>query len=85
MANKYITRKSLFEITESRKDANHQLGFDYREEVMNKSVSNYMFGDPKRDGVIKEINKLIVYLIDNVKNIKKTFMYVVPRNSRNIN
>jgi len=85
MENDYANRTSYFEIVENRNNENLQLGYDYRETLMEKSLSNYFFGDTKRINIIKEFNSLMVYLIDSVKNIKKTFVYSVPRNSRNIN
>jgi len=82
---KYINRKSYFEVAEERIEENHQLGFDYRDEIMNKTLSPLMFGDPKRDGVLTKFNDLFAYMIDSVKNVKKTFMYQIPRNSRKLN
>jgi hypothetical protein len=85
MENDYANRTSYFEIVENRSNENLQLGYDYQETLMEKSLSNYFFGDTKRINIIKEFNSLMVYLIDSVKNVKKTFVYSVPRNSRNIN
>jgi len=85
MANKHLNRKSYFEIPHSRRDEGQQLGFDYREKLMKQSLSNFMFGDKKRDDMIGQLNDLMVYLIDSVKNIKKTFNFAIKRNSRNLN
>jgi len=85
MEKDYANRMSYFEIVENRSNKNLQLGYDYQETLMEKSLSNYFFGDTKRINIIKEFNSLMVYLIDSVKNVKKTFMYSIPRNSRNIN
>lgn len=83
--NTYSTRKSYFDAPNSRKDENQQLGFDYRDQLMKRSLSNYMFGDEKRDGIIAQFNDLYVYLVDSAKNVKKTFNFAIKRNSRNIN
>ena len=83
--NSYTTRKSYFDEVNNRKDENHQLGFDYRDQLMKRSLSNFMFGDEKRDGILEQFNDLYVYLIDSAKNIKKTFNIAIKRNSRNIN
>ena len=85
--NKYIQRPSYFEAAEVRKDDGHDLGFDYTEKgvVVQNTLSNYFFGDELREGMINQFGILWVYLIDSVKNIKKTFVYSVKRNSRNIN
>lgn len=85
MANKHLNRQSYFEIPHNRRNEGQQLGFDYREKLMKQSLSNFMFGDKKRDDMIGQLNDLFVYLIDSVKNIKKTFNFAIKRNSRNIN
>jgi hypothetical protein len=83
--NKYAIRDSYFDVAERRRDENHDLGFDYRNELLKRSTSSLLFNDEKRASILKYFNDLYVYMIDNVKNIKKTFVYSVPRNSRNIN
>ena len=82
---KYLKRESLFFVVEHRNDANLQLGFDYRKEVMKRTLSPILFRDEKRKAILDVFNDLIVYLIDSVKNIKKTFFYSIERNSRNLN
>lgn len=82
---KYLNRESYFEKAERLNEYNEQLGFDYREKLMKKSISNFFYGEKKRESIIKKMEKLIVYMIDSVKEIKKTFVYSVNRNSRNIN
>jgi hypothetical protein len=83
----YTNRQSYFDIAETRKDAGHDLGFDYHKNnaLVEKTLSGYLFGVDKRQGMVYEIGNLMVFLIDSVKNIKKTFVYSVSRNSRNIN
>jgi len=83
--NKHLNRKSYFKIPTSRRDEGRQLGFDYRDQLMSRSLSSFMFGDKKRDDMIAKLNDLFVYMIDSVKNIKKTFNFAIKRNSRNIN
>ena len=83
--NKYIRRQSPFYQVEHRKDENHQLGFDYRGEVLKRTLSPVLYNDEKRVKILQKLDELFVNMIDNVKNIKKTFIYSVERNSRNIN
>ncbi len=80
-----LNRISNFDIIEHRHDKDLNLGYDYRDTLLQKSVSSVLYGDPKRDNILKKINDLCVYMVDSVKIIKKTFVYSVSRNSRNIN
>ena len=84
---KYTTRPSYFDVAETRNDENHDLGFDYTKDnaLVQKTLSNYFFGEINRERMINQFGTLWAYLIDSVKNIKKTFVYSVSRNSRNIN
>lgn len=82
---KYINRESYFEHAEKLNEYNPELGFDYRGKLLEKSISSFFFGEEKRTKIIKKFETLLVYLVDSVKNIRKTFVYSVERNSRNIN
>ena len=83
--DKQLNRLSNFSVSEHRNDKDLNLGYDYRETLLDKSISSVLYGDDKRNKILKRINDLCVYMVDSVKNIKKTFIYSVPRNSRNIN
>ena len=83
--NKHLRRQSPFYNVEHRIDENHQLGFDYRGEVMKRTLSHLLYNDEKRVKILNKIDELFVNMIDSVKNIKKTFIDSVERNSRNIN
>ncbi len=81
---RYAIRKSYFDAVSRRKNENQDLGYDYRDNLVQNSISKYILTG-KNVGIINEINKLYVYLVDSVKNIKKTFHYAIERNSRNLN
>ena len=81
---RYTIRKSYFDAPNHRKDDNQDLGYDYRNDLLQKSISKYILSG-KNVGIINEFNKLYVYLVDSAKNIKKTFNYAIDRNSRNLN
>lgn len=85
MERKYLLRQSLFSIVNSRNDKGRQLGYDYTDTLFEKSVSSYFYGEKKRVAIIKKIETLYVFLIDSVKNIKKTYFIAVNKNSRNLN
>jgi hypothetical protein len=83
--NRHLIRPSYFEAAEKRVAEGQQLGFDYRGKLYEKSISPLILADKKRNSIISKMDKLMVFLVDSVKNIKKTFNYAVQRNSRDIN
>ena len=82
---RHLTRPSYFEAAENRINEGQQLGFDYRDKLYERSVSPLILADKKRNSIVSKMNELMVFLVDSVKNIKKTFNYATPRNSRHIN
>jgi len=83
--NRHLTRESYFDIAENRVKEGQQLGFDYRGKLYEKSVSSLVMADPKRKSIIQKMDELVTYLVESVKNIKKTYNYAVGRKSRDIN
>jgi hypothetical protein len=83
--SRHLTRESYFEIAENRVKEGQQLGFDYRGKLYEKSVSSLILADPKRKSIVQKMDDLVTYLVESVKNIKKTYNYAVGRKSRDIN
>ena len=55
-------------------------GFDYETRLFEKTLSNYMLVDPRKEYTFLQFQKLLVYVINTVGNIKKAFNYTVPKN-----
>ena len=83
--NEHLSRPNYIEIIADSRREGLQLGFDYREQIYKKSVSNIILADEKRNLIIQKMDKMICFLIDSVKNIKKTYNYSISRNSRDLN
>ena len=83
--NEHLSRPNYIEIIADSRREGLQLGFDYREQIYKKSVSNKILADEKRNLIIQKMDKMICFLIDSVKNIKKTYNYSISRNSRDLN
>lgn len=83
--NEHLSRPNYLEIIADSRREGLQLGFDYREQIYKKSVSNIILADEKRNLIIQKMDKMICFLIDSVKNIKKTYNYSISRNSRDLN
>lgn len=66
-----MLKDSPYRAALTRKDSRLHLGFDYKNVIMAKTLSNQMFGvSPELDGLIKGVNDVVYELIENVKQIK---------------
>jgi hypothetical protein len=83
--NRHLTRESYYDIAENRIKDGQQLGFDYRGKLYEKSVSALVLADDKRKSIIQKMDNMMTYLVESVKNIKKTYNYAIKRTSRDIN
>ena len=72
-------------ISEHAQDVYTDLGFDYRGQVLKKSVSPIIFNNENNSKILGEIDKMIVMLIDTVKQIKLQYMISLNKNDRNVN
>ena len=78
-------KKSYFKISRSVLDDYKNLGFNYEGQIFKRTLSSVFFGDKKRVDILNEFEKMIFFLIEQVKNIKKTFNYTIDKNSTKIN
>lgn len=66
-------------------DAFTDLGYDYTETVLMDNVSKHITANPRNRKLLAPIQRLIVFLIDAVKQIKLQFMISLDKNDRNLN
>jgi|CZCB01.1.fsa_nt_gi hypothetical protein len=78
-------KKSYFKISRSVLDDYKNLGFNYEGQIFKRTLSSAFFGDKKRVDILNEFEKMIFFLIEQVKNIKKTFNYTIDKDSNKIN
>jgi hypothetical protein len=78
-------KESLKDFALSRKNQIKHIGFDYRLNVFNKSISNLLLGEQKRSILIGFLEVLVDYLIDSVKNIKKHHNFAISKKWRDFN
>lgn len=76
---------SIYDIQENRKNDIKHKGFDYRENLFDRSMSHLLFQEDKRFNILKKIEKVMVELIDQVKTIKTFYNYAVKKNYRDFN
>ena len=82
---KYLTRESYYQYMIHIQDDLKNTGYDWRNNLFNKSLSTYLLSDPKREGIVNQIQKMMVYMIDRVSQIKKAMNYTVDKNYKYLN
>lgn len=88
---KYITindgdiRPTFKDYALSRKNDIKNTGYDYRNNVFNKTISGTLLEEPKRAALIAMMEILVNYLIDAVKYIKKHNNFAVSKKWRDFN
>jgi len=78
-------KKNARHLATHTQDAYTDLGYDYRETVFLNSVSKPILENSRNKGILNAIQKLIVFLIDAVKQIRLQFMISLNKNDRNLN
>lgn len=68
-----------------RNDIIGHLGFDYRGNILKRSLSSAMFLEKKRKGLLGELEKILVYLVDSIKHIKKSYNWALEKDYRDFN
>lgn len=81
----YLTRTSYYEYMIHLQDNLLHTGYDWRNNLFTQSTSKYLLSEPKRAGFIAQYQKLLVYVIDRISIIKKSFNYTVDKNYKYLN
>lgn len=79
--NKHNARYIANHIQDSFTD----LGYDYRFSIFKKTISKVILNNKNNNAILNEIQKMIVYLIDTVKQIRLQYMISLNKNDRNVN
>jgi hypothetical protein len=82
---KYLIRESYYQYMIHLQDDLKNTGFDWRNNLMQKSVSQYLLADPKRLEIINQMQTLLIFLIDKISSIKKAVNYTVDKNYKYLN
>jgi len=81
----YLVRTSYYDYMIHLQDDLLHTGYDWRANLFQKSTSTYLLAEPKRAGIINQFQTMMVYLIDRVSMIKKSFNYTVDKNYKYLN
>lgn len=77
--------ESYYDKTTSRNEQINGIGFDYKGKILRRTVSPYLFEDPKRAAILDWFEDWIFFLVEKVKLVRTYYMYAVPKNYKKLN
>lgn len=76
-------RQNIYDIMYSGNDTAYS-GYDYKGKVLTKTLSNVLFRDPVKSGILSYFERGFFALIESTKQIKNYFNYTVKKNNRRV-
>lgn len=80
-----IRRRRLYDITYDQGANISNTGLDYKNILISKTHSNYIFRNPILAGFLEYVNDILYIYIESVKKIRVHFNYNVPKDYTKIN
>lgn len=75
-----------FDETETHFHDNYtNLGYEFDHNIMKNVLSPEMFSNPVNDTPIRQIERMIEFLVHQVKRIKLEYNFTLPKNSKKLN
>jgi len=75
--------QNIYDIRDSFND-NLLEGFNYKGQVLKRTLSNVIYRDPIKEGILSYFEKVFFGLIESTKQIKNFFNYTVKKNNRRV-
>ena len=75
--------QNLYDIRNSQND-NLYNGFDYRDQILKRTLSNVIYKDPIKEGILSYFERVVYGLIESTKEIKNFVNYTVKRNNKRV-
>jgi hypothetical protein len=75
--------QNIYDIRDSVNDDLYN-GFEYRYEILRRSLSNVIYKDPIKEGILSYFERVVYGLIESTKGIKNFVNYTVKRNNRRV-
>lgn len=60
-------------------------GYDYSDTLIKKSISKYLYTNPKLAAFLDHLNRIMVHMVDSVKYIRNYYNFAVPKDYKHIN
>lgn len=76
--------KNLYDGAKTRKDNRLNLGFDYRDSLMQRNLSNHILRNQTMSDFIGFLNDYMYNILSSVKKLKQFKNYTVKKNDTNI-
>lgn len=76
-------KKNVYDIRDSIND-NLYNGFDYENEIMRLSLSNVIYRDPVKSGILHYFQRVVYALIETTKQIRNFVNYTVKKNNQRV-
>ena len=83
--NNHLNRESYLKVSRSVFDNYKNLGYNYKNNLFINSLSSLFYLDNRKIRILNALEPLIYYLIERVKEIKKSRNYAISKDSTNIN
>lgn len=75
----YLTRQSFYEALVHQQDDLKNIGFDWRPNLMKKSLSKYLLANQDVEVVVTQYTKLLTFIVDTIQQIRKSINYAVDK------
>lgn len=79
----YDPTENIYDIRDSVND-NLYNGFDYKNQILKRSLSNVIFRDPVKEGILHYFNRVVYSLVETTKQIRNFVNYTVKKNNRRV-
>ena len=76
---------SFFEKEQHSFDNYTNLGYNFEQNIFKNVLSEEMFANAANDIPFRQLERLIEFLVNQVKRIKLEYNYVLPKNSKLLN
>lgn len=78
-------KESLYDIAKNRLTSRVNTGYDYKGNILQNSMSPYLFKNPVRAGILAQLENVIYFLVEKAKYIKTFYNYSVDKNYKDLN
>jgi hypothetical protein len=76
---------SLYKFATNRLTRLKNTGYDYEGKIFEKSLSPYILNEQNRRDILNEYEKLIYFMVEQVKLIKTFYNYTVDKDYKHLN
>jgi hypothetical protein len=78
-------KKSVHYYASHSNDIYTDLGFNYRGRILTKTLSPVLLRNDKTRAILSNVEDILCYLIDSVKQIKLHYMFSLDKKDTNVN